>query len=159
MRFIHWRIRFWIVSFFIIIFPCHQLIDKCIASLNDFGYFLNLPFLNLFVESFLILSIFRTAKLFVLSCNVEFFGRRTLKRWHLWTVGNLWLGNWLFFRFNGFFHFFNDNWCFLFFQRLSSLFFYFKTVYVKTFDFIISKGCLIIFQQIQDILDVMVHSF
>lgn len=64
-------------SKFWVIFPCHQLVHKSVASFNYFCYLLNLSFLDFLIEYFLIFSVIWTICFFSCLSDIEFFiGRR-----------------------------------------------------------------------------------
>lgn len=80
-----------------IVFSCHQLIYKSIASFNYFRYFFNLSFLDFFVEDLFIFSVIWTTDFFDCMVNIELFVGRWLEDnilWFFWSwhnVGNFFL--------------------------------------------------------------------
>jgi len=65
-------------SEFWIIFPCHQLIHKSVASFNYFRYLLNLSFLDFLIKYFLIFSVIWTICFFSCLSDVKLFIGRWL---------------------------------------------------------------------------------
>ena len=71
-----------------IVFPRHELIDKGVASFDDFGDFLNLSFFNLLIEDFFIFSIVSSLTwAFGSLSDVELFVGRWLNDDILWLFG------------------------------------------------------------------------
>lgn len=56
-----------------IIFSCHQLVHKGIASFDDFGYFLDLSLFDLFIEHFFIFYVFSSVGLFCCLSDIKLF--------------------------------------------------------------------------------------